>query len=63
MRERRSYCVAQSLAAALSHSGSTTEVVEAARVKKPDKLIAYHRAVADGVNPDEPEGLKAWVKL
>jgi glutamine---fructose-6-phosphate transaminase (isomerizing) len=27
------------------------------------QLIAYHRAVADGVNPDEPEGLRVTIKL
>lgn len=27
------------------------------------QLIAYYRAVEDGVNPDEPGGLSPWIKL
>jgi glucosamine--fructose-6-phosphate aminotransferase (isomerizing) len=27
------------------------------------QMLAYHRAVFDGVNPDEPEGLSPWIKL
>jgi fructoselysine-6-P-deglycase FrlB-like protein len=27
------------------------------------QLVSYHRAVADGVNPDEPAGLDPWIRL
>jgi glutamine---fructose-6-phosphate transaminase (isomerizing) len=27
------------------------------------QFVAYYRAVADGVNPDEPSGLNPWIKL
>ncbi len=27
------------------------------------QLIAYHRAVADGLDPDHPEGLEPWIRL
>lgn len=27
------------------------------------QLVSYYRAVADGVNPDEPGGLSPWIKL
>ncbi len=27
------------------------------------QLLAYHRAVADGLDPDHPEGLEPWIRL
>ena len=27
------------------------------------QLVSYHKAIADGVNPDEPSGLDPWIKL